>query len=86
MDKKARKALRKSVRDGTYKKMDAISIEKRRKKNFKKKFNAYLNPGTDEAEFSHDNKIKKEKGERSRYQDGGDKVKKILDKNKEDDD
>jgi len=79
MDKKARKALRKSIRNGSYKKMDPISIRKRKKEIMKKKFNAYLNPGTDEAEFRSNTKRRYEENDKAGYEKGRDKVKRILD-------
>lgn len=50
----------------------------------KKKFNAYLNPGVDEAEFERSSiKGKRlEQDEKSVYQKGKDKVKRIVDEDK----
>jgi len=50
----------------------------------KKKFNAYLNPGTDEAEFRRSSTKKRYgKNDKTGYEKSRDKVKKILDKDKD---
>lgn len=47
----------------------------------KKKFNAYLNPGTDEAEFRRGSTRKRYgKNDKTGYEKGRDRVKRILDK------
>jgi len=47
----------------------------------KKKFNAYLNPGVDEAEFKRSNRENDRESTKSKYSKGRDKVKRILDDN-----
>ncbi len=46
----------------------------------KRKFNAYLNPGTDEAEFRRGTKKRYDKNDKTGYEKGRDRVKRILDK------
>ena len=51
----------------------------------KKKFNAYQNPGIDEAEFRMSYKKLYGKSDKTEYEKGRDKVKRILDKKDEED-
>lgn len=51
----------------------------------KKKFNAYLNPGTDEAEFRRSYKTRYGAHDKTEYDKGRDRVKRILDKKEKDD-
>jgi hypothetical protein len=51
----------------------------------KKKFNAYLNPGTDEAEFRRNYKTRYRAHNKTEYDKGKNRVKRILDKKDKDD-